>query len=471
MTRALPDDQSGDDFPESPVVLSPQGEAGPDPVPVLVTVTGPDFPGVNAALFAVLAEYEAAMLDVQQATIHRRITLSALVTLPGDPARLQAALDLTMPSLGLSVTVEIGGDASAVHPFSSHVVLVLGRPITAANFAEVARGLAALRVNIDRVRRIADYPVTGLELRVSMPPDGPPSDTALRQALAAAARRAHCDVAVQRVGLAQRAKRLIVFDVDSTLIQGEVIEMLAARAGCEDEVRAITEAAMRGEIEFAESLHKRVQTLAGLPATALDDVAAELELTPGARTTVRTLKRLGYRCGVVSGGFTAIIDRLVEELGLDFAAANELEVVDGRITGRVIGEVIDRAGKATALERFAREAGVPIEQTVAVGDGANDLDMLAAAGLGVAFNAKPVVAAAADTALSYPYLDAVLFILVGSDGVNEPGAHPRRQRGERRGQRHRRHRGTRRSSPSAASANSISSRVTPRMNRTASRYG
>lgn len=414
MSRAVPDDPSEGEIPA--LVLTEPGspatpDAEPDPVPVLVTVTGPDFPGVNAALFAVLAEHDAAMLDVQQATIHRRITLSALVTLPGDPARLQAALELTMPSLGLSVSVETGGDASAVHPFSTHVVLVLGRPITAANFAEVARGLAALRVNIDRVRRIADYPVTGLELRVSMPSLNPPSDTALRQALAAAGRRARCDIAVQRVGLAQRAKRLIVFDVDSTLIQGEVIEMLAARAGCEDEVRAITEAAMRGEIEFAESLHKRVGTLAGLPVSALDEVAAELELTPGARTTVRTLKRLGYRCGVVSGGFSTIIDRLVDDLGLDFSAANELEIVDGRLTGRVLGTVIDRAGKAEALRRFADEAEVPLEQTVAVGDGANDLDMLAAAGLGVAFNAKPVVAAAADTALSYPYLDAVLFIL------------------------------------------------------------
>ncbi|HSK61616.1 MAG TPA: phosphoserine phosphatase SerB, partial [Actinomycetospora sp.] len=353
----------------------------------------------------------AAMLDVQQATIHRRITLSALVTLPGDPAKLEAALDITMPSLGLTVSVETGGDTSSVHPYSSHVVLVLGRPITAANFAEVARGLAAMRVNIDRVRRVADYPVTGLELRISLPANDPPSDTRLRQALAAAGSRAECDVAVQRVGLAQRAKRLIVFDVDSTLVQGEVIEMLAARAGCEDEVRAITESAMRGELDFAESLHLRVGALAGLPASSLDEVADELELTPGARTTVRTLKRLGYRCGVGSGGFTSIIDRLVDDLGLDFSAANDLEVVDGRLTGRVLGAVVDRAGKAEALKRFADEAGVPLEQTVAVGDGANDLDMLAAAGLGVAFNAKPVVAAAADTALSHPYLDAVLFVL------------------------------------------------------------
>jgi phosphoserine phosphatase len=403
-----------------PTPLNHHG-APPDPVvgdgvgqtsdPVLITVTGPDFPGVNAALFTVLADHHAEMLDVQQATIQRRITLSALVTLPGDPARLEAALDLAMPALGLTVSVETGGDASAVHPFSTHVVLVLGRPITAANFAEVAQGLARLRVNIDRVRRIADYPVTGLELRVSMPTEAPPSDTALRQALATAGQRAFCDVAVQRVGLAQRAKRLIVFDVDSTLVQGEVIEMLAALAGCEDEVRAVTESAMRGEIDFGESLHRRVEMLAGLPASSLADVAERLELTPGARTTVRTLKRLGYRCGVVSGGFTAVIDDLATDLGLDFVAANQIEVVDDRLTGRVVGPVIDRAGKAEALRRFADEAGVPIELTVAVGDGANDLDMLAAAGLGIAFNAKPVVAAAADTALSYPYLDAVLFIL------------------------------------------------------------
>jgi phosphoserine phosphatase len=396
------DDTAGVDLVSAPAVPR---------TTLLVTVTGPDFPGVSATLFTVLAEHGAEMLDVQQATIHGHLTLSVLVGVTGDPQRLAASLDLAIPALGLAVTVETGGDASSVHPYSTHVVSVLGRPIAAADFAEVARTLASLRVNIDRVRRVADYPVTGLELRISVPGIAPPTDAALRQALVGASQRAGVDVAVQRVGIAQRAKRLIVFDVDSTLVQGEVIEMLAAHAGREAEVRAVTEAAMRGEIEFAESLHRRVATLAGLPASCLDDVAAQIRLTPGARTTIRTLKRLGYRCGVVSGGFTHVIEYLVADLGLDYAAANELEVVDGHLTGRVVGEVVDRAGKARSLLDFAARFEVPIEQTVAVGDGANDLDMLAAAGLGIAFNAKPVVAAAADTALSYPFLDAVLFVL------------------------------------------------------------
>jgi phosphoserine phosphatase len=396
-------------------LVGPAGTIPPVPTPdrttTLVTVTGPDFPGVSATLFTVLAEHGAEMLDVQQATIHGHLTLSALVGLTGDPGRLERSLDVAIPALGLKVTVETGGDASSVHPYSTHVVSVLGRPITAAGFAEVARTLAAQRVNIDRVRRIADYPVTGLELRISTPASSPPSDAALRQVLVGASQRAGVDVAVQRVGIAQRAKRLIVFDVDSTLVQGEVIEMLAAHAGREAEVREVTEAAMRGEIDFTESLHRRVATLEGLPASCLDDVGNALELTPGARTTVRTLKRLGFKCGVVSGGFTQVVAHLVEELGLDWAAANELEIVDGRLTGRVVGDVVDRAGKARQLLAFAEAFEVPIEQTVAVGDGANDLDMLAAAGLGIAFNAKPVVAAAADTALTYPFLDAVLFVL------------------------------------------------------------
>jgi phosphoserine phosphatase len=190
-----------------------------------------------------------------------------------------------------------------------------------------------------------------------------------------------------------------------------VIEMLAAHAGREDEVREITEAAMRGELDFTESLRRRVEALAGLPESVLAEVAGQLRLTSGARTTIRTLKRLGFRCGVVSGGFIRVIQRLVDDLGLDFAAANELEVVDGRLTGRVVGEIIDRPGKAAALRRFADEAGVPLAQCVAIGDGANDIDMISAAGLGVAFNAKPALREVADTALSYPFLDAVLFVL------------------------------------------------------------
>ncbi|MGH3622529.1 MAG: phosphoserine phosphatase SerB, partial [Sciscionella sp.] len=200
-------------------------------------------------------------------------------------------------------------------------------------------------------------------------------------------------------------------DVDSTLVAGEVIEMLAERAGCAAEVRRITDAAMCGELDFGESLRQRVELLAGLSASVLDDVAAQLPLTPGARTTVRTLKRLGLRCGVVSGGFRQVIQPLADELKLDFVAANELEVIGGQLTGRLIGEIIDRPGKATALRRFAHLFDVPLGQCVAVGDGANDMDMLAAAGLGVAFNAKPALREVADTALSHPYLDAVLFLL------------------------------------------------------------
>ena len=202
-----------------------------------------------------------------------------------------------------------------------------------------------------------------------------------------------------------------MFDVDSTLITGEVIEILADHTGRRAEVERITEAAMRGELDFAQSLHQRVAMLAGLDAAVLDEVGRSLELTPGARTTIRTLKRLGYRCGIVSGGFTQVARHLVEELSLDFVAANTLEVEGGRLTGRVVGEVVDRQGKARALARFALESGVPLNQTVAVGDGANDIDMLTAAGLGIAFNAKPIVAEHADTTLNQPFLDPVLFIL------------------------------------------------------------
>ena len=384
---------------------------------VLITVTGPDRPGVSSVLFAALTRHGVDLLDVEQVVIRGRLTLGALVAAHHDPEGLQEAVEQAMASISMQVETSLEArDDPSRRRHSSHVVVVTGRPITARAFGSVAQALADAGANIDAIRRVADYPVTGLELMVSPDPThGPehyPPGT-LRKRLVEVARAAGVDVAVERAGLARRSKRLIVFDVDSTLVQGEVIEMLAARAGTEAEagVRAVTEAAMAGELDFAESLRRRVAVLSGLPESVLAEVAGELELTPGARTTIRTLKRLGYRCGVVSGGFTRVIAGLVEELGLDFCAANELEVVDGRLTGQVVGDIVDRPGKAVALRRFAEEHGIPLEQCVAVGDGANDIDMLSTAGLGIAFNAKPALREVADTALSHPYLDVVLFIL------------------------------------------------------------
>ncbi|MEU6642024.1 phosphoserine phosphatase SerB [Saccharomonospora sp. NPDC046836] len=384
--------------------------------PVLITTTGPDKPGVSSVLFAALTRHGVEVLDVEQVVIRGQLVLGVLVGVESDAEALQEAVEQAMASVSMQVEVRIGA-AIGSDPFaqgrqgSTHVLVLLGRPVTARAFTEVARRLAAVNANIDTIRSIADYPVTGLEVYASVAKDTPEADAELRSMLADVGSRGGLDVSIERAGLSRRAKRLVVFDVDSTLIQGEVIEMLAAYVGVEPQVREITEAAMRGELNFTESLERRVGLLEGLPESVLDEVADAITLTPGARTTVRTLKRLGFRCGVVSGGFTRIIDRLVADLGLDFAAANELEIVDGKLTGRVTGEIIDRAGKAEVLRRFAAGYGIPIGQCVAVGDGANDIDMLSAAGMGIAFNGKPALREVADAALSYPYLDAVLFML------------------------------------------------------------
>jgi phosphoserine phosphatase len=379
---------------------------------LLITVTGRDQPGVTSALFEVLSRHRVELLNVEQVVIRGRLTLGVLVAgaaeVVGGP-EIRDAVTTAIHDVGLDVTIERSDGEPIMREPSTHTIVVLGRPITAEEFGVVARELARLEVNIDTIRGVSDYPVTGLELRVSVPSHAVYGE--LQKALASVAVAEKIDVAVEDYSLTRRAKRLIVFDVDSTLIQGEVIEMLAARAGAEAAVAEVTEAAMRGELDFAESLHRRVATLAGLPASVLDDVAEQIELTAGARTTLRTLRRLGFHCGIVSGGFRQVIEPLAHELMMDFVAANELEIVDGTLTGRVIGPVIDRAGKAKALRDFAHQAGVPMEQTVAVGDGANDIDMLAAAGLGVAFNAKPALREVADASLSQPYLDTVLFIL------------------------------------------------------------
>ncbi len=378
---------------------------------MLITVTGVDQPGVTSALFEALSSHGVELLNVEQVVIRRRLTLGVLVSCAlevADSTALRRDVESAIRALRLDVSIERSNDLPIMRQPSTHTIYVLGRPITARAFGAVAREAATLGVNIDLIRGVSDYPVTGLELRVSVPPG---AYSRLRTVLTEVASDERVDVAVEEYSLAGRTKRLVVFDVDSTLVQGEVIEMLAARAGAEGAVAAITEAAMRGELDFAKSLEQRVATLEGLPATVIDEVAAQLELMPGARTTIRTLRRLGYRCGVVSGGFRRIIEPLAEDLLLDYVAANELEIIDGVLTGRVVGQIVDRPGKAAALRDFAQKFGIPMEQTVAVGDGANDIDMLAAAGLGIAFNAKPALREVADASLSHPYLDSVLFLL------------------------------------------------------------
>ncbi|MCU1600456.1 MAG: phosphoserine phosphatase SerB [Frankiales bacterium] len=372
---------------------------------LLVTVTGRDHPGVTAALMDVLHRHGATVEDVEQVVVHGRLLLGVVIAGEGDGTAVMA--DLSAAASDVRVTVEFTAleDAEPRARVTHHVV-VLGAPLPPAALGAVTRAIATEGANIEGITRLSSWPAQSFELVVS----GGETDT-LRTALAAVAVAEGVDVAVERASIYRRAKRLVVMDVDSTLVQGEVIEMLAAEAGCLEEVAKVTTAAMAGELDFEQSLRARVKLLAGLPVDAVDRVRAQVQLTPGGRTLVRTLKRLGWTVGIVSGGFTAVTDDLQRELGLDHALANVLEVVDGRLTGDVVGPVIDRAAKAAALRRFAEEEGLLLEQTVAIGDGANDLDMLAAAGLGIAFNAKPVVRDAADAAISVPFLDSVLFLL------------------------------------------------------------
>ncbi len=381
--------------------------SGPQ-ITLLVTLTGRDRPGVTSRLFATLSAHELTVIDVEQVVIRGRLVLGVLLAgeVCPDLTAIHQQITSFASDMGMDVEITTGsGEPAQRLPGRLHVTL-LGQPLMPSAVATIAGRIAAHGANIDRIGRLASKPVTCIEFEVSgADPAG------LRTVLAHESLDLGADVAVQPGGLHRRAMRLVVMDVDSTLLRDEAIELLAARAGYAAEVRAITAAAMRGDLDFTQALHERVGLLAGLDAAVIDEVLAAAQLMPGARTLIRTLKRLGYRCGVVSGGFTQFTDWLTVELGLDFAEANTLEIAGGKLTGRVIGQLVDRAGKERALRRFAAEAGVPLSQTVAVGDGANDLDMISAAGLGIAFNAKPAVRDAADTSLSLPHLDAILYLL------------------------------------------------------------
>jgi len=387
------------------------------PDSLLITLTGRDRPGVTRAVFGRLAEAGVEVLDLEQIVLRRRLVLGVLVTVPEDEVALRDTVSETADELGMQVEIVRGSGDNVAKPHRAHVT-VIGAPLQATAMAAIAGRIADAGANIDRIQRLASYPVTAIELAVSgAAPDG------LRIALSQAAAEQGVDIAVQPANLTRHGMRLIVMDVDSTLIQGEVIEMLAAHAGCEAEVAAVTERAMRGELDFEESLRARVALLKGVPASAIHQVYDSIHLNPGARTMVRTLRRLGYRFAIVSGGFSQITSRLAADLGIHYQRANELEIVDGLLTGDIVGDVVDRAGKARALREFAAELGIPESATVAIGDGANDLDMLSAAGLGVAYNAKPVVRSQAHTAVNVPYLDTIMYLLgISRDEIEEADA-------------------------------------------------
>ncbi|WP_141820689.1 phosphoserine phosphatase SerB [Humibacillus xanthopallidus] len=379
---------------------------GADGHTLSITVTGDDRPGVTGTLLSAVSGVGAEVLDIQQVVVHGHLTLTLLLRPGSHVEQLRDSAAVAAHRLGLVLTVTEGSGDNARPRQGRAAVVVLGAPLRASAVSRVTTRIAEHGANIDRIRRLSRYPVTTVEFDISGA-DVP----SLRTELALVATTEGIDIAVAPGGLARRGRRLVVLDVDSTLIQQEVIELLAAHCGREAEVAEVTARAMAGELDFEESLRARVATLAGLPASVLDEVRDAVELTPGARTLVRTLKRLGFTVGLVSGGFIEIVGALADDLGIDHARANRLEIEDGHLTGRVVGEVVDRAGKARALREFAEQEGLPLSRTVAIGDGANDLDMLDAAGLGVAFNAKPIVQEQAQTSVNVPYLDSVLYLL------------------------------------------------------------
>lgn len=379
---------------------------------LLVTLAGADRPGVSRDLFGTLAEFPVRVSDVEQLVIRGQLVLSVVVEAldaeNGNVAVEQAMVAITRLSadLGLELNMQPGTHEPIAVRKNRFQVTVLGRPLSPSQVALVAAQIAELGGNIDRIRRIADYPVTAIAFEGSGA-----SHEELRRPLGEISSSAGIDIAVQDVCLESRGQHLLVMDVDSTLIQNEVIDLLAAQADRHEEVAAITEAAMAGEMDFAESLRRRVALLEGLPASVIDTVRDQIELTPGARTLVRTLRRLGYRIALVSGGFHEVVGPLAEELGIHEVRANRLGISNGILTGTLEGPIVDRQGKRQALEDFAASFGISQRRTIAIGDGANDIDMLEAAGLGIAFNAKAPAREAADTSVSSPYLDSVLFLL------------------------------------------------------------
>ena len=371
---------------------------------ILVSVNGPDHPGISAGLMDVLSAGGAEIYDIEQIVVRGRLTLNVLVGVAAEQATIRDLL-LFGWEAGLRIEFEVV-DTTPTTPKSLSVVTVIGTRIGPDDFGAVATAIAQGGGNIERIFRLSRYPVMSYELTIS---NG--DIDKIRAGLVDAASERPIDVAIQAEGLERRARQMVVLDIDSTLIQEEIVNLLAREADVEAEVSAITAAAMAGEVDFEESLRDRVSLLKGLDQSALDRVSEAITVTPGARTFIRTLKRLGMKTAIVSAGFTRFADAIASDLEVDYSLSNTLDVKDGVLTGGLAGELVDGPRKAVFLRSIADAEGIALSQVVAVGDGANDLDMLAVAGLGIAFNAKPILKEEADTSVSVPFLDAILFLM------------------------------------------------------------
>jgi len=375
----------------------------------LILVSGEDRPGITESLMKTLSAFSVTIIDIEQLVIRDRLLLTVLLSL--DEAHAEAItedLHTLQDQIGLDIAIDFSQQGSTRVSGETLRVVIVGNAIKPSGLAAVASQIAQLGGNISAIKRTAMDPLISIELELSIPNN---SLKEVQGALTSVAIENKIDLAVEPGGLQRKSKRIVMLDMDSTLIEQEVINLLGAAAGQSIAIEAITHKAMAGDLDFKAALIERVALLKGMDQNILNQVRDQITLTKGAKKLIDELHQQGHKVGVVSGGFIEVIEPILNSLSIDFYRANKLKISDGLLTGEIEGPLIDSHAKRIALEQFAKQEKVPLEQTVAIGDGANDLEMIKAAGLGIAFNAKPKVAAAADTTISNQDLSTVLLLM------------------------------------------------------------